>query len=158
MKKKNEERVFLLSTTHGAEMSSLGAFVQTVNFLKKKDVIKKNWRYGFELINRANEIANHLNISEYFKFFGPACSPFYICKGLDHKISFEFRTLFIQEMLRNNVLMPWVSVAYRHNNKTFKHTEIALEKSLIIYRKALNNGVKNYLKGDAIKPVFRRFN
>ena len=72
--------------------------------------------------------------------------------------AFEFRTLFIQEMLRNNVLMPWVSVAYRHNNKTFKHTEIALEKSLIIYKKALNNGVKNYLKGDAIKPVFRRFN
>jgi len=158
IEKKNEERVFLLSTTHGAEMSSLGAFVQTVNFLKKKNVIKKNWSYGFKLINRANEISNQLNISEYFKFFGPACSPFYICKGLDHKISFEFRTLFIQEMLKNNVLMPWVSVAYRHDNKAFKHTERALEKSLIVYKKALNNGIKSYLKGDAIKPVFRRFN
>ena len=29
---KKEERVFLLSTTHGAEMSSLGAFVETISF------------------------------------------------------------------------------------------------------------------------------
>ena len=33
---KKQERTFLLSTTHGAEMSSLGAFVNTVNFYKKK--------------------------------------------------------------------------------------------------------------------------
>ena len=31
-----EERVFLLSTTYGAEMMSLGAFIATVEFLKKE--------------------------------------------------------------------------------------------------------------------------
>ena len=31
-----KERTFLLSTTHGAEMSSLGAFVETIKFMKKK--------------------------------------------------------------------------------------------------------------------------
>ena len=39
--KKNRERLFLLSTTHGAEMSGLGAFVETLKYLKKNDVIKK---------------------------------------------------------------------------------------------------------------------
>ena len=33
---KGEERVFLLSTTYGAEMMSLGAFIATVEFLKKE--------------------------------------------------------------------------------------------------------------------------
>ena len=33
---KKQERTFLLSTTHGAEMSSLGAFINTVEFYKKK--------------------------------------------------------------------------------------------------------------------------
>jgi glutamate-1-semialdehyde 2,1-aminomutase len=36
IEKKGEERVFLLSTTHGAEMSGLGAFVETFSFLKKQ--------------------------------------------------------------------------------------------------------------------------
>ena len=31
-----EERVFLLSTTHGAEMNGLSAFVETIKILKKK--------------------------------------------------------------------------------------------------------------------------
>ena len=31
-----EEKVFLLSTTHGAEMNGLSAFIETVNFLKKQ--------------------------------------------------------------------------------------------------------------------------
>ena len=54
---KKQERVFLLSTTHGAEMNSLGAFIQTVNFLKENDVIKKNWNYGYELIKKSNQIS-----------------------------------------------------------------------------------------------------
>ena len=36
---KDRERVFLLSSTHGAEMGSLGAFVATVKFVKENKVI-----------------------------------------------------------------------------------------------------------------------
>lgn len=34
--KKKQERVFLLSTTHGAEMNSLGAFLKNLEIYKKK--------------------------------------------------------------------------------------------------------------------------
>jgi glutamate-1-semialdehyde 2,1-aminomutase len=44
------ERVFLLSTTHGAEMGSLGAFTANVEFMKKNQVIKHQWNYGFKLM------------------------------------------------------------------------------------------------------------
>ena len=158
IEKKNAERVFLLSTTHGAEMSGMGAFVETVSFLQKNNVIKKNWKYGANLINEANKITKKLGIEKYFYFSGVACSPYYICKDSREKISFEFKTLFMQEMIKNKVLMPWVSIAYRHDQKEFKTTLLAIEKSLYIYKKALFYGIKNYLVGHSVKPVFRKFN
>jgi glutamate-1-semialdehyde 2,1-aminomutase len=158
IEKKNSERVFLLSTTHGAEMSGLGAFIETVSFLKKNNVIKKNWEYGGNLIKKANEIAKSLGVDKNFYFTGAACSPYYICKDKIGQTSFGFKTLFMQEMIKNKVLMPWVSIAYRHNQKEFNLTLLALEKSLYIYKKALCYGLKKYLVGPPIKPVFRKFN
>ena len=158
IEKKGKERVFLLSTTHGAEMSGLGAFVETYSFLKSRDVINKNWNYGSKLVFEANKIADKLNIREFFYLSGVACSPYYVCKDQNHKISLEFRTLFMQEMLNNKVLMPWISIAYRHKTKEFDMTMNAIENALNVYKKALANGVKRYLKGPTVKPVFRRYN
>ena len=155
---KKEERVFLLSTTHGAEMSGLSAFVETIKFLKKNNVIKNNWNYGSNLMKKGNKIAKDLGIEQYFYFSGIACSPLINCLDNDKKNSLEFRTLFIQEMLKHNILMPWVSIAYRHTDKSLKITLKAMEKALYVYREALKYGVKKFLKGHVIKPVFRRFN
>lgn len=155
---KKQEKVFLLSTTHGAEMNGLSAFIETVKYLKKKKVIKKNWEYGEALIQGANKIAEKLNIKKYFYFSGIACSPTYNCFDKNNKPSLEFRTLFIQEMLKHKILMPWVSISYRHNNLTLKKTLLALEKTLKVYKKALEFGPKKYIKGHIIKPVFRKFN
>ena len=155
---KTEERVFLLSTTHGAEMNSLSAFVETVRFIKKNKVIKNNWKFGAQLIEESNKIAKKIGINEYFNFSGIACSPLFNCLDINKNNSLEFRTLFIQEMLKHNILMPWVSIAYRHSDKELEKTLIAMEKTLYVYKKALKYGVKKFLKGHVIKPVFRKFN
>lgn len=155
---KREERVFLLSTTHGAEMNGLSAFIETIKFLKKNKVIKKNWEYGARLIEEGNKIAKKIGVDNYFSFSGIACSPMYTCLDKERKISLEFRTLFIQEMLKHKILMPWISISYSHNKQTLKKTLVALEKVLKIYKKALDKGVKKYLKGHVIKPVFRKYN
>ena len=154
----NEEKVFLLSTTHGAEMNGLSAFIETVKFLKKNQVIRKNWEFGSKLIKEANKISYSMGISDYFNFSGVACSPYYICLNENKKNSLEFRTLFIQEMLKSKILMPWVSIAYRHNNFVLDNTLNALEKTLFIYKKAIKSSFKKYLKGNVVKPVFRKFN
>ncbi len=155
---KKEERVFLLSTTHGAEMNGLAAFIETIKFLKKNKVIKKNWTYGGRLIKEGNKIAVDIGIKDYFFFSGIACSPLYNCLNNKKKPSQEFRTLFIQEMLKHNILMPWISISFRHNDKTLKLTLKALRKVLLVYKTALKNGVKKYIKGHTIKPVFRKYN
>tara|TARA_B100002051_G_C16735145_1_gene640799 strand:+ start:165 stop:1532 length:1368 start_codon:yes stop_codon:yes gene_type:complete len=155
---KKQERVFLLSTTHGAEMNGLSAFIETMKFLKNKNVIKHNWNYGKKLMIEGNRIAKKFGLENFFYFSGIACSPNYNCFDIKKNNSLEFRTLFIQEMLRNEVLMPWISIAYRHNAKVLDKTLNSLDRALFVYKKALKNGVKKYLKGHVIKPVFRRFN
>ena len=37
----------------------------------------------------------------------------------------ELRTLFIQEMLKYKILMPWISIAYRHSDKELNRTLMA---------------------------------
>ena len=155
---KNQERVFLLSTTHGAEMSGLGAFIKTIDFIKKHNVIEKNWNYGYELMSKANQISEEMGLKDYFFISGPACSPFYSCLDDNRNASLEFRTLFLQEMIKNKVFMPWIAISYSHNNKELKKTLSALENSLKIYKKALVDGPKKFIKGPIVKPVFRKFN
>ena len=153
-----EERLFLLSTTHGAEMSGLGAFVETVNFIRENDVISHLWAYGKTLVNGMNEISRNLGIERYFSAGGFSCSPYYQTYDSKNESSLKYRTLFSQEMIRNGVLMPWIALAYRHNQETLEKTLSAVNGALAVYRDALEHGVDKYLVGPTIKPVFRKYN
>jgi len=152
------ERLFLISTTHGSEMTALGAFIKTVEVYKNKNVTQHLWDYGKQLIEGANEIANRLDINDYFEFGGFACSPIYITRNKNKEVSLEFRTLFSQEMIKNGVLIPWVALCYAHQEKELELTLHAIYKSLEVYKKALNGNINDYLVGKSIKPVFRKYN
>ncbi len=157
-KKSGAERVFLLSSTHGAEMSSLGAFIKTVEILRRDKVIEHLWRYGNELKTLGNELAVKHGISEHFRFMGPGCSPVYVAMDSTKNVSFEFRTLFSQEMIKNGVMMPWIALSYAHTKAELELTKVALDKTFSIYAKALESGVGRFLEGPPIKPVFRKYN
>ena len=154
----DKERVFLVSTTHGAEMCGLGALVETIKVYKELNVTDHLWNYGRKLIDGMNNIAKELGIADKFYVEGVAVSPNYICKDNSTNISMEFRTLFSQEMINNGVLMPWIALSYCHGEKEFEMTLEATRKTLGIYKKALEEGVEKYLVGRPIKPVFRKYN
>jgi glutamate-1-semialdehyde 2,1-aminomutase len=153
-----QERVFLLSTTHGGEMVSLGAFVETIKFSRENDVVGHLWDFGSRLTDLGNSISSDLNLAEYFKISGPSCAPSFQTLDASLKNSLDFRTLFSQEMIKNGVLMPWISLAFRHGDNELKIFEEALWKTLTVYSKALNEGIEKHLEGPSIKPVFRKFN
>lgn len=157
---KGRERVFLLSTTHGAEMASLGAFVKTIQFLKEKKVINKNWETGKKIISNFNSISKSSGLEDYVFASGFGCSPVFNTLDAQHNISASFRTLLLESMINCGVMLPngWFSFCYRHSDKEISKFSRALEKCLFIYKKAIKNGVKQYLKGDVVKPVFRKFN
>lgn len=153
-----QERLFLLSTTHGAEMNGLGAFVATVKFMQEHQVVDHLWDYGRKLMELMRRRAEAHGVSHCFKVGGIACSPYYLTLDQSGANSLALRTLFSQEMIRNGVLMPWIALSYRHGAEELAATEHALDQSFKIYRQAMENGVAPYLKGAVIKPVFRRFN
>ena len=158
IEKVGQERVFLLSTTHGAEMSGLGAFIKTVEVMQKENVIEHLWDYGYQLKSMMNQLANKHGVGQYFEVSGPSCSPVYNTLDTNGKVSLELRTLFSQEMLRNGVMMPWIALCLQHSETEFRKTEEAVDRALTVYKKALAEGVEHYLQGSAIKPVFRKHN
>ena len=98
--KPGNERTFLLSTTHGGEMSSLGAFVETVKIYEEQNVCKHLWEYGALLRDGLNGIAKNLEINHFFYTEGPAICLNYLTKDSNGNISLDYRTLFNQS---NNI-------------------------------------------------------
>jgi len=156
--KHDQERVFLTSTTFGASMSGLGAMIATIDFFKKHSVLDHLWDFNKKLIEEGNKIAADQGIVSKFYFEGFPGRLILKVKDNKGRDSFEFRTLFLQEMLKQGVLIPWVANSYAHKKKELDMTLNAIDNSLEVYRKALNEGVNNYLESRPVKPVFRKYN
>ena len=158
IEKEGQERLFLLSTTHGAEMNGLGAFVESMKFIQKNGVIEHIWDYGKKLIYLVNQTAKEFGIEKNFIAGGIECSPYYLTFDKNGENSLGLRTLFSQEMIKNGVLIPWIAISYAHGEKELEITKNALEKTFEVYKKAVEEGYEKYLVGDVIKPVFRKYN
>ena len=152
------ERVFLISTTHGAEMCSLGAFIETVNVYKELNVTDHIWAMGRKLCAGLRDIAKEYSIEEYFYLTGAECSPNMVVCGKDKKPSFEYRTVFCQEMLKEKILLPCIAIAYEHKDAEIEETLDAARKAMKVLAEALNGNVNDYIEGNVIKPVFRKYN
>lgn len=158
IKELGQERVFLMSSTHGAEMSSLGAFVTSLKIYQRDGVISHLWNYGSKLKSGMNSIANEFGIKDCIGFEGVDCSPGYFTKDKNGQVSLELRTLFSQEMIKSNVLIPWVALSTAHTDTELNLTLEAAKKAMKVYSMALEDGASKYLVGSAIKPVFRKLN
>lgn len=156
--REGEERTFLISTTHGSEMTGLGAFIETVAIYQEEDVVKHLWEYGEKMFKGINTISSLLGLSEYFYMEGTYVSMNYVTKDPLGNISMGYRTLFAQELIKQGVLMPWIAPSFSHNEVELNITLRAVEEALKIYKLALKDGLDKYLVGPQIKPVFRRLN
>jgi len=152
------ERTFLLSSTHGGEMSSLGAFVETVAIYKEANVIDHLWQYGTELRDGLVSVASAAGASNIFLVSGPPVGLTYAFSDSPLASSMELKTLFAQELIKQSVLMPWISISFSHNEDTLRKTLDAVFEALIICVKASQIGPEGFLHGPILKPVFRKYN
>src|SRR2546423_331483 len=130
-----KERVFLTSTTHGAEMSALGAFIKTIEIIRREGVINHFWDYGQKLKDGINEIASSLGINDHFYVEGFSCSPNYITKDKHGNSSLALRTLFSQEMIKKGIMMPYIAISFAHQSEELKRTLEAIDSALRVYKK-----------------------
>ena len=152
------DRVFLISTTHGAENQALRAGLQTIEIIKREDALTKIWKNGQFLMDEFKKIIKSHNLDEFINIIGASGNMAVVCREQNKQVSMAFRTLYIQEMIANGVLIPWVAISYSHSSEDLNKTYEAFNETLKVYKKALNEGIEKYLVGNAIKPVFRKKN
>ena len=152
------ERTFLLSTTHGAEMVGLGAFMETVKVYKEYNVVRHLWEYGEKLYEGMKTLAGKHGLENHFIMDGCHILMNYVTRDAQGNLSMPLRTLFSQEMIKQRVLMPWIGISLAHTEGEIALTLQAVDKALTVYGDALESGVDRFLEGPSIRPVFRRFN
>ncbi|MAB87018.1 MAG: glutamate-1-semialdehyde 2,1-aminomutase [Rhodobacteraceae bacterium] len=152
------ERMFLLSTTHGAEMSGLGAFVSTVAFNEREKVTAGLWEKGQRLVNMAREIAATHDLSDHVHFGGVACRPSFMVVDEQGNPSLSLRSLMMQEMIRGGVLLGAMNVSHRLDQDAFESIERAFHETMPVLSRGIRDGVDGLLEGPPAKPVFRQFN
>jgi glutamate-1-semialdehyde 2,1-aminomutase len=152
------ERVFLLSTTYGAETSGLAAFCAVVDAYRREDPIGRMESSGRRLATGVNDVARDLGMEEFFRALGrPSCLIF-STRDADHKPSQAFRTLFLQEILRRGVLGQSFVVSAAHTNSDIEETIDVVRQALVVYSRAIEAGtVEGLLAGGSVAPAIRRF-
>ncbi len=153
----DKERVFLLSTTHGAENQALAAALATMKIYKQEGVVEYLQQQGERLIEGINSAIAAHQLQEYFQVIGKSCNLIYVTRDENKKRSQAFRTLFLQETIKRGFIMPSLVVSFSHTDEDIDRTIEAVSESLRVYQKALDEGIEKYLVGRPVKPVFRQF-
>ena len=133
-------------------MSSLRAFIKTVEIMKRDAVINHFWEYGKKLMNEFNLLAREFEINEYIRMDGYSCSPNISIKDFVGEEKLSCRTLFLQEMINNNVIMPYVALSFSHREKELEMTLDALNNTFNIMKKAQYQGVNKFLSLKKLNP------
>ncbi len=149
------ERVFLLSTTHGAETHALAAAMETMKIYEREGVVDVLYKQGARLRAGIESEARRQGVGEHFRLLGRDCNLVYAARDAEGKPSQDFRTLVLQETLKRGVLMPSLVVSFAHGDDDIDRTVEAVGEALAVYRKALDGGVDRFLEGRPARPVFR---
>jgi glutamate-1-semialdehyde 2,1-aminomutase len=153
----DRERVFLLSTTHGAENHSLAAAIETMRIYREDHVVEFLYRQGERLRTGVNREIELLGVGDYFELLGRPCNLVFATRDQSKQPSQPFRTLFLQEMIKHGLITPSLVVSFSHTDADIDRTIEAIGASLQVYRRALEDGVEKHLVGRPVKPVFRKF-
>jgi glutamate-1-semialdehyde 2,1-aminomutase len=151
------ERVFLLSTTHGAESLGLAAAGAVMRTYREEPIIATLWRQGERLAAGVRHLTQELGIERYFEVVGRPCNLIYTTRDPDERPSQGFRTLFLGELIQRGVLAPSFAIGAAHTDRDVDSTLDRIGESLLVYKRALEDGLGRYLPGRPVKPALRAY-
>ena len=152
------ERVFLLSTTHGAETHALAAAIANMKVYESEPVVEHLYRQGERLKTGANQAIRKHGLERFVFVDGRPCCLVYGTRDQDGQPSQAFRSLFLQETIKRGVLAPSLVVGYTHSDADIDRTVEAIDGALAVYKRALEDGVGRFLIGRPSQVVFRTYN
>jgi len=154
----DRERVFLLSTTHGAEHVGLAAGIATMAVYADEPVIETLHARGDRLRDDVTEVARRHGLEDRFTVAGRGSCMFFGTADADGRPSQSFRTLFLQETIARGLLAPSFVISYSHTDADIDRTVEIVDAALGVYAAALESSVERFLRGRPVQPVYRRFN
>jgi glutamate-1-semialdehyde 2,1-aminomutase len=152
----DQDQVFLLSTTHGAEIPSLVAARRTMQIYRTEPVVEHLHRQGARLARGIREAVAARGLESHVSIIGRPCALLYSTLDETRRPSQAFRTLFLQETIRRGVIVPSLIVSYSHSDADIDRTIDAVDGALEVYARALEDGVGRYLVGPPTRHVFDR--
>ena len=155
-----KERVFLISTTHGAETHALAATIATIKAVKENNLVERNVKLGETLRKGLEEAIKAKGLSEYITLKGHPC--WLLMQFRDEKKEFSdgYKTLVFQEAIKHGMFFrATFPFSLSHGEKEVAKTIKVFGKILKVYKKAIKSGgYESFLVGEPVKPVFRKFN
>lgn len=152
-----EEKVFLISTTHGGETHSMAAALATIKEFEEKDVIGHQKTIASRLIELCNYLITKHELNSVIQLIPCNWMPAFVFKNAKHEVCQGYRTLFMQEMIKRGVLFQGFFVpCFSHSEDDVYYFAKAFDESLEVYKQALADGYERYLVGSPAKAVFRK--
>lgn len=149
-------RVFLLSTTHGAEPHALAAAIATMRVYREQPVIETLDTRGRRLRDGCLEVISARGLQRHFEIIGRPCCLNYVTRDATGQVSSLLRALFLQETIRRGILASSLVVNFSHAEADIDRTVEAIDGALQVYQRALDGDPLEFLVGPPPTPIYRR--
>ncbi|TWF78980.1 glutamate-1-semialdehyde 2,1-aminomutase [Pseudonocardia hierapolitana] len=152
------ERVFLLSTTHGAETHALAAAMAVMDTYAEEGITDRLHALGERLAAGVRDVAAGIGVADHVQVRGRASNLVFATLDADGKPSQPYRTLFLRQLLSGGVIGPSFVVSAALTDDDIDRTVEVVAQACTVYRKALDAGDPTpWMGGRPVKPVFRRY-
>lgn len=154
----SRERVFLLSTTHGAETHSLAAAMAVMRVYRQEGITARLHALGERLTAGVREAADGMGVGEHVLVRGRASNLVYATLDAEGLPSQAYRTLLLRQLAAGGVLAPSFVVSSALTEEDIDRTVEVVALACAAYRKALDaEDPSPWMGGRPVRPVFRRF-
>ncbi|MPZ64368.1 MAG: glutamate-1-semialdehyde 2,1-aminomutase [Pseudonocardiaceae bacterium] len=154
----SQERVFLLSTTHGAETHSLAAAMAVLKTYVEEGTTAQLHALGERLAAGVRDAAAGMGVADHVVVRGRASNLVFATLDENRQPSQDYRTLFLRQLIAGGVLAPSFVVSSALTEEDVDRTVDVVAQACAVYRKALDaSDPAAWMGGRSVKPVFRRF-
>jgi len=158
IRRAGDDKLFLISSTHGAESTGLAAMMATITAFNEHDMIASNWARGGQLRSRLEQIVTMHGLEQNLQLLGYNCLFLLACLDHSGRADDYFRTLMMQEMIARGILFQgMIYTTWSHQQPEMDRFCEAFDEACAVYRRAIDSETtEGFLIGAPAKPVFRK--
>ncbi len=152
-------RVFLMSSTHGAETQGLAALRAVVRTMRNANIIEDNWNKANLVQIHVRAMIKNLNLCKIASYEGFAIRPSLRFFDEHGKDSAYLKSAFLEEMFQKGIFMLNLAFCRDHDENSIARLLEGFEAGLTKIARSWEEGnLMEIYKGPVLKPVFRKYN